>query len=258
MKGKSSFTIAEISEIKRLISLRIKADRSTQKSIRNKMRKIGFYGRDDFGIQDCQLSDFENLIRCGVIVIDDGKRLSSPVSSTPRQAATCKVVSTPTPTALAPVEAKEAENALIKGNFVAVNTMTDYSVQDVPGLYCIKLRKGVHLPPESGRVREDGIIYIGQASKSLRKRLWKQELNQKGVATFFRSMGAILGYLPPKGSLYGKSTHNYKFSPEDTEAIRKWMRQSLLVNWIALGNEHMNEVEEYLIGKYRPLVNKSK
>ena len=153
------------------------------------------------------------------------------------------------------VEVKDAEKALIEGNFIAVNTMTDYSVQDVPGLYCIKIRKGVPLPPKFGKVREDGIIYIGQASKSLKKRFWEQELNHRSAATFFRSMGAILGYLPPKGSLYGKSTRNYKFSPEDTEAIKKWMRQSLFVNWIALGNEHLDEAEEYLIGKYRPLVN---
>ena len=101
--------------------------------------------------------------------------------------------------------------------------MDDSSVPDVPGLYCIKLCKGVVLPAKFGKVREDGIIYIGQASRSLKKRFWEQELNHKSAATFFRSLGAILGYLPPKGSLYGKDTRNYKFSQEDTESIKKWM-----------------------------------
>ena len=68
----------------------------------------------------------------------------------------------------------------------------------------------------------------------------------------------MLGYLPPKGSLAGKSTRNYKFSPEDTEAIRKWMRQSLLVNCIAVELSSIDDIEEALIRKYCPLVNIAK
>lgn len=154
-----------------------------------------------------------------------------------------------------PGEFKAAEKALIGGNFVSANTLDDHAVPDVPGLYCIKLRKGVVLPAKYGKVREDGIIYIGQASSSLRQRFWRQELNHHGAATFFRGIGAVLGYLPPKGSLYGKSTNNYKFSDEDTEAIRKWIRQSLFVNWIPFGTDNMDTVERNLIQKYCPLMN---
>lgn len=154
-----------------------------------------------------------------------------------------------------PGEFKAAEKALIGGNFVSANTLDDHTVPDVPGLYCIKLRKGIPLPAKYGKVREDGIIYIGQASTSLRQRFWRQELNHHGAATFFRGIGAVLGYLPPKGSLYGKSTKNYKFSDEDTEAIKKWIRQSLFVNWIPFGTDNMDTVERDLIQKYRPLMN---
>lgn len=168
--------------------------------------------------------------------------------------------SKPLPTTFAPptpefIDAKDAEKLLINGKFMAVNAMNESSVPDVPGLYCIKLRKGVVLPAKFGKVREDGIIYIGQASSSLNQRFWRQELNHHGAATFFRSIGAILGYLPPKGSLAGKSTNNFKFGLEDTEAIRKWMRLSLLVNWIPFGTENMDAMEINLITKYRPLVN---
>lgn len=45
------------------------------------------------------------------------------------------------------------------------------------------------------------------------------------------------------------------FSQEDTEAIKKWMRQSLLVNWIQLGYEKIIDVEKKLIKKYQPLMN---
>ncbi len=254
-KTKTEYTKKEIEILKKLIRMRVDANRDDQKKIRGAMRKLGFYG-SKFGIHDCQVSDLEGLIRIGIIkVIDDDTSLASPVSRTPRSIVTSKVASAPIPSTLAPIEAKNVEMALIYGNFVAVNTLRDYSVPNVPGLYCIKLRKGVPLPQKFGKVREDGIIYIGKASKSLKKRLLEQELNHKSAATFFRSMGAILGFMPPKGSLYGKSTRNYKFSLEDTEVIKKWMRQSLLVNWITLGKEHIDKVEKYLICKYCPLVN---
>ena len=134
--------------------------------------------------------------------------------------------------------------------FVSVNTLDENSVLTASGLYCIKLRKGVLLPAKYGRIREDGIIYIGEADV-LRERLWEEELNHKRPATFFRGIGAILGFLPPKGSLAGKANqNNYKFSPEDTDAIRKWMRQSLLVNWVPLESSQISDTEKALIIKY--------
>lgn len=152
-------------------------------------------------------------------------------------------------------EVKEAVNDLINGEFVAVSNLTNNSVPDIPGLYCIKLRKGVVLPERYGEVREDGIIYIGLATKSLHQRFWKQELNHIGKATFFRGIGAVLGYLPPKGSLLGKKNKNYKFSEEDTESIRRWNRQSLLVKWIPMDAAILVKVEKKLIETYQPLMN---
>ena len=68
----------------------------------------------------------------------------------------------------------------------------------------------------------------------------------------------MLDYLPPKGSLYGKKTRNYKFSPENTDKIRKWMRQSLLVNFIKVEKSEIGNYESSLIKKYSPFVNISK
>lgn len=69
MKGKNIFTKEEAQTLRELISLRVKTGpKEEQKKIRDKMRKIGFYG-SDYGIRDCQLSDFEDLIRCGAIKI---------------------------------------------------------------------------------------------------------------------------------------------------------------------------------------------
>ena len=72
MKGKNTFTQDEIEQLKALIKERVQAKyRDKQKHIRAKMRAIGFYGGDDFGIKDCQLSDFENLIKSGRIKVLD-------------------------------------------------------------------------------------------------------------------------------------------------------------------------------------------
>lgn len=69
MKGKSIFTRREADEIRALIRERNNADASKQKGIRAKMRKLGFYGKDDWGIVDCKPDDFEKLIRSGLIKI---------------------------------------------------------------------------------------------------------------------------------------------------------------------------------------------
>ncbi|WP_407532439.1 hypothetical protein [Elizabethkingia miricola] len=50
MKGKSVFSKKEAEQIIFLIEQKLKADSKAQKSIRNKIRKMGFYGKDDFGI----------------------------------------------------------------------------------------------------------------------------------------------------------------------------------------------------------------
>ena len=55
MKGKNTFTAEEIQKLEGLIKLRINSPAYKQKSIRDKMRKMGFYGQDDWGIKDLQL-----------------------------------------------------------------------------------------------------------------------------------------------------------------------------------------------------------
>lgn len=256
MKGKNTFTAKEISDLKQLIRMRVNADKDDQKKIRRIMRSIGFYG-SDYGIVDCQVSDLEGLIRSGVIKVTDRKPVSVNAPSATIRPAVAPKVRKPEITVPKAVKGLAvAEKNLLQGDFISVGALSGDMVPDVPGLYCIKLRKGAKLPAKFGKVREDGIIYIGQASTSLRQRFWKQELNHIGAATFFRSIGAMLGYMPPKGSLVGKKNqNNFKFSPEDTESIREWMRKSLIVNCIPFSTETMDAVEKKLIDTYRPLVN---
>ena len=250
MKGKNVFTQKEINELKRLITLRVNStNKSEKKKLRDNMRKIGFYGRDDFGINDCKVADLERLISIERIkVIGNNLIPKSEYISNVKEPAKEKIA-----TDFASVEEK-----LIKGDFKSVSSLSAETIPNESGIYCIKLRENSTLPSKYGKIREDRIIYIGIASKSLRERLWEEELNHKRAATFFRSIGAMLDYLPPKGSLYGKKTRNYKFSLEDTDKIQKWMKQSLRVNFIKVENSEIDNIEDSLIKKYTPLVNISK
>lgn len=151
----------------------------------------------------------------------------------------------------------EIEQKLTKGNYKSVDELQkDLLIPESPGIYCIKLKEGVSLPePYNHKIIMSRIIYIGISSVSLKDRLWGQELQHLSPATFFRSMGAILGYLPERGSLYGKETRNYKFSKTDTEKIRNWMRESLAVNFLPIPASLLDNFEKKLIVKYTPLVN---
>lgn len=86
-------------------------------------------------------------------------------------------------------------------------------------------------------------------------RFLSQELRARGHGTFFRSIGAVLGYRPLAGSLIGKGNiRNYKFAPEDNRAIIDWINTNLLANWVEFSGAH--EVEELaLIKEHFPLLN---
>ena len=63
MKGKSTFTKQEIEAITELINTKVTADSATQKSIRNKIRKLGFYA-SDFGLGGgYTVADFLRVIK---------------------------------------------------------------------------------------------------------------------------------------------------------------------------------------------------
>lgn len=137
----------------------------------------------------------------------------------------------------------------------------DQFVPNTPGMYCLKLKDKSVLPKlfrDEIENRNHPFIYIGIASKSLRKRMLNQELRAKGHGTFFRSIGAALGYLPPFNSLKDKKNkRNYKFSDENEKAIISWINKNLQVNWIEL-NSGIDAIETQLIQKYQPVFNLDK
>ncbi|WP_157535917.1 GIY-YIG nuclease family protein [Microbacterium sp. Root166] len=135
----------------------------------------------------------------------------------------------------------------------------DADVPDQFGLYAIRARSLVVIPEPYRSVaeeRESTLIYIGEATgQTLRKRFLRNELRGRGHGTFFRSIGAVLGYRPVAGSLVGKANQrNYRFSPTDTVAIVNWINDNLEVSWVAF-DEGVHDVEVALIRRHGPLLN---
>lgn len=137
----------------------------------------------------------------------------------------------------------------------------DHLVPHEPGMYCVRIKKVSALPPPFNRIlkeRGHDIIYIGIASQSIHRRMLGQELRARGHGTFFRSMGALLGYTPPPGSLIGKrNQRNYRFSEADNARVIDWMNRHFTVHWETM-ESGWNELETVLIDQHRPLVNISK
>ena len=150
MKGKNTFTQKEIDELKRLMTLRENStSKSEQKKLRDKMRKIGFYGGDDFGIYDCKVADLESLISIGRIkVIGNNLIPKSEYISNVKEPAKEKIAT----------DFASVEEELIKGNFQSVSSLSADAIPNESGIYCIKLREGSTLPSKFGKIREHRII----------------------------------------------------------------------------------------------------
>ena len=248
MEKRTKFTLNEINILKSLIKERIKADRSEQKSIRNKMRKIGFYG-SYFGISDLQLSDLDNLIRSRRITVVDSinANKTQEVQETVDQRAKTKI---PQVRHLSEFQAFNPQ----------VNMITE--IPNEPGNYIICLNKNSKLPdigikPEVKKFDELEVIYTGIAGTSLRKRDFKQHFtgNNAGTSTLRKSLGSLFGYdkIPrDKDPNTGKT----KFKNDDELRLSNWMNSNLTLYF--LSNLNHNEMENELIKEFNPPLNLSK
>ncbi len=139
-------------------------------------------------------------------------------------------------------------------------SQADKLVPHHPGLYSIFVDEPRNLPAPFGEyLSQKGtrIIYVGKADDSLQCRLVQQDLRHRcGASTFFRGIGAVIGFRPPVGSLRGKrNRNNYRFSETDTLAIINWIDRRLSVRWVATPLEQIGTFEPEAIRTLRPLLN---
>ena len=131
------------------------------------------------------------------------------------------------------------------------------------GVYSILVRSISVLPSELARYQAETafdaqVIYVGKGcgAEGLRQRLTRQDLRHIGASTFLRSLGAALGYMPPRGSLRGKKNQrNYRFTAQDTAAIQRWIAFNLLVNFVILRPQDVDAYEKRLIRNLKPGLN---
>lgn len=113
-----------------------------------------------------------------------------------------------------------------------------------------------HVYAERLRQQRTHLIYVGiAAGQTLHERLVQQDLHHKKASSFFRSLGAALGFRPLRGSLVGmKNERNYKFSPSDTETIVNWIDSHLQVGIVEESPAH-HETERKAIAHLCPVLN---
>ncbi len=121
-----------------------------------------------------------------------------------------------------------------------------------PGLYAFFVDDPRCLPDPFGSMlaaRSDRhLLYVGQASRSLYKRVWEQECRHRGPGTCFRSVGVMLGYVSPLGG------RNFEFAPDDKVRIAAWMAGHLAVAWTTQFADMFRE-EKAAIRQHQPLLN---
>lgn len=159
------------------------------------------------------------------------------------------------------VEAYVASLKLLQSeNFFHARDLEKLSIPDGRGVYCIKVKdlfvSGIMDELKQIMiVRDNPIIYIGKSDRSSLKVRIYQELRAEKHGTFFRSLGAVLGYLPPKGSLKSaKNKMNYKFDQSDTISIIEWINEYLEVSYLELSDQ-IGDIESSLIRLHTPLLN---
>ena len=246
MEKRTKFTHKEISILESLIKQRIKADRTEQKSIRNKMRKIGFYG-SHFGLSDLQPSDLNNLIRSKRITIVNNQlenNLEHKIKNNEVK--------------------KHSSKTSEELDFLIFDPQKN-SIDDIPnqpGNYIICLNKKSKLPnigvePELTKFKGLEVIYTGIAGTSLRKRDFKQHFksNNAGTSTLRKSIGSLFGFKKiPRDK--DPNTGKTKFKYEDELRLSEWMSANLTLYFIP--NYNYNELENELIKKLNPPLNLSK
>lgn len=210
-----------------------------RKKARQKMQKLGFR-MTDFNLTNITLSDFEKLIaskRIKITINDPGEK-----------------VSLRKPQKVLPDDS-ELAGKVMDAQYIDISPERINQLNFI-GLYSLRLKSNSTLPDPFQTILESRahpIIYFGKAEGQNLKGRLEQELYARGHGTFYRSIGAVLGYLPEAGSLHGKANqNNYKFSKEDVKQISEWIETNLE---IAIFKTENLVLEKELIGILKPLLN---
>jgi hypothetical protein len=273
MTGRDRFSRSEADEIRRLLKLVRRAERSAQKVLRGKLRALGFYISDFAGgPAGFAVSDFDDLVRSGRIKITDevgpgsgGERYTSATVS-PRPSRARAGASSRTGPRAGAVGTAGAMRALAAEPLTFDAAVTG-GVPDRPGLYALYgtaatwRRLGLGSPPNRRP------LYIGKAEASLVSRDLNthfatgrtgQSSPRRSFAALLSAAGALdLVAIPrrPSNPEPGKFTH-YALEETGDEQLTEWMRSNLRIAvWPAPQGTVLRTVEAAVIGQWLPPLN---
>jgi hypothetical protein len=258
VKGKNLFFKSEYEQLKTLIKEKQTADKTEQKSIRNRIRKIGFYF-SDFSNQKkgYDISDLEQLLKNGEIKIDGTiNNIEKPKVSTKRK-------ERPKQTEVRTFKKLDLTKVLVEftKNRFEPNKDLENVIPDTCGNYIICLKKQSKLPiseykVETQRFDSLKVVYTGIAGKSLRKRDYRQHFKgNAGSSTLRKSLGVLFGYkLIPRDK--NPESRKTKFDLKDESELSEWMNLHLVMYF--LPNSDFDDLENQLIDKLNPPLNLDK
>ena len=235
-QGRSTFTRSDLEQIRRLVHEKQTADRDRQKSIRARLRSMGFRISDFADYSGFVESDLDDLIARGTItVIKDETVDRAPTASSPGE-----TVSRSGSLARAPVGEDEEELArfardALRG--VARKAPLDRMEQRVParpGLYAICGDTDTWRQLGLGDPPDERPLYIGKAEDSLVSRDLATHFGngRTGSSTVRRSFAALLREslqlaARPRNPERPERFANYGLSPEHDARLTAWMREEL-------------------------------
>lgn len=252
MKGQNTFTSLQVQTIKKLIAEKVIATPDKQKSIRCKIRKIGFHYSDFSSKKEgYTVADFEALIKSGQIKISDGTY--KPTTSTKTSSKTKDVRL---------IKKFNDLNSILdnfKKNRFDPKRDSETIITNNSGNYILCLKKNSKLPTVSINpilTPFEGlqVIYTGIAGSSLRTRDFKQHFkgNNAGRSTLRKSLGVLFGYKQiPRDR--NPNTGKTKFSNEDELKLTEWMCNNLIMFFLPTADFDSVEIE--LINYFNPPLN---
>ncbi len=266
MKGRNRFTADEISQLKSCIRKKQSAPVGEQKRWRDKMRALGFYISDfPSGSEGFSDRDLDRLIERGAVEVIDQPSTGGPAKKAVEPKKESAAALSGGAGRVGPGNSSKAiskDSAWLTTHGDAQKSTAIPRAAKVvpgePGLYAIFIDQAASLPEPFRSVlstRKTRLIYVGKAD-NLSSRLIGQDLRHEQPSTFFRGIGAVLGYRPPVGSLRGKSNqNNYRFSATDTQGVIEWIDAHLSVNAVALSQGEPGRYEPEVIRQLTPLLN---
>jgi hypothetical protein len=266
-QGRSTFTPSELDQIRRLVREKQVADRDRQKSIRARLRAMGFRISDFADYPGFVESDLDDLIARGAITVmteESGdtatvsvRARSEPHSQPPTRAAT--------PVRKVDDLAEVARDAMRALAVKAPLDKAERSVPARPGLYAIYADAETWRELGLGDPPDERPLYVGKAEDSLVTRDVATHFGtgRTGSSTVRRSFAALLREplrlsALPRNPDRPERFANYGLSREHDERLTAWMRTDLeLAVWPKPEDCEFSllDVERVLLGELRPPLN---